>query len=249
MTRWRVTWTAVALSTTALITTGNWQDGSTQVAHAQSAAVTMQNFAFQPDPVTIAVGTTLTWTNKDSAPHALNASDGAWSTASMNTGNSASVTFSQAGTFTYYCRIHQRMHGTVIVKSAAFPTSTPPTKPGQSSSPTATAAAPTATPVTIASATAIPAHNSVKGVTVNARERQNRYVFLLKTIRIRVGQSVTWRNQSDAAHAITSSTKVWHIDRKLQVKGQFSFRFRHAGTFRYYCRFHKGMIGRIDVRR
>jgi len=249
MTRWRVTWTAVALSATALISAGNRQDGATQVAHAQSAAVTIQSFAVQPNPITITMGTTLTWINKDSTPHALNASDGAWSTASINTGNSASVTFSQAGTFTYYCRIHQRMHGTVIVAAAAYPTSTPATEPGQSSSPTATAIPPAATPVTTASPTAIPAHTVVKGAIVNARERFNRYVFALKTIRIRVGQSVTWRNQSDAAHTITSSTKAWRVDRKLQVKGRVSFRFRHAGMFRYYCRFHKGMIGQIHVQR
>jgi plastocyanin len=80
-----------------------------------SASVTMGDLFFSPTSVTIAVGDTVTWRNTGDAPHNATADDGSFSTPTINNGQSASHTFSQAGTFSYTCTIHPQMKGTVRV--------------------------------------------------------------------------------------------------------------------------------------
>jgi plastocyanin len=92
------------------------------------ATVTIQNFAFTPSTLNIAVGTTVTWTNKDAVPHDVTSADGISTTAnttsmftsgSLNQGQTFSFTFTKAGTYFYECRIHKAnaaMHATVVVK-------------------------------------------------------------------------------------------------------------------------------------
>jgi len=77
-------------------------------------AVTIQNFAFSPASLTIKVGTTVTWTNKDSVTHTVNS-------ATFNSGNIAprekfQFTFSSPGTYAYSCGIHPSMKGTIVVQ-------------------------------------------------------------------------------------------------------------------------------------
>jgi plastocyanin len=84
-----------------------------------SASVTMVDFSFTPASVTIAVGDTVTWHNTGQAPHNATANDGSFKTPDLNNGQSASHTFSSAGTFSYICTIHPNMHGTVRVLSSS----------------------------------------------------------------------------------------------------------------------------------
>jgi plastocyanin len=86
---------------------------------SSSASVSMVNFAFSPSSVTVNVGDTVTWSNKDDAPHNATADDGSFSTPDINKGQSASHRFTQAGTFSYICTIHPNMHGTVRVLSSS----------------------------------------------------------------------------------------------------------------------------------
>lgn len=90
-------------------------------AHARaSVAVVIQNFAFSPATVTIAPGTTVTWTNKDSVAHTVSSDDNAWpDSGSVNTGHTFSFTFSKPGTYTYHCAIHPNMVARVIVSGHA----------------------------------------------------------------------------------------------------------------------------------
>lgn len=80
-----------------------------------SASVTMGDLFFSPTSVTIAVGDTVTWRNTGQAPHNATADDGSFKTPTINNGQSASHTFSQAGTFSYICTIHPQMKGTIRV--------------------------------------------------------------------------------------------------------------------------------------
>jgi plastocyanin len=79
-------------------------------------AVTIQNFAFNPGTIEVAVGTTVTWTNQDSATHTVTADDGSFDSNNLATSATFSQTFSTAGTFTYHCKIHTSMKATVTVK-------------------------------------------------------------------------------------------------------------------------------------
>jgi plastocyanin len=107
------------------------------VAFAATSAVTIQNFAFAPNSPTITVGDTVTWTNRDAASHSAKFSDRA--TAVLTQGQSGSLQFTVAGTFSYICGIHgASMQGTIIVRAAA----TAPPTPAPTASPTPVRTAP-----------------------------------------------------------------------------------------------------------
>ena len=78
-------------------------------------SVTIQNFAFSPNPITVASGSTVTWTNRDGAPHTVTADDGSWESSTLRQGGTYSHVFTSPGRYTYYCAMHPRMKGTVVV--------------------------------------------------------------------------------------------------------------------------------------
>jgi plastocyanin len=72
-------------------------------------------FTYSPDPVVVQVGGKVTWKNDDSPSHTATADDGSFETGVIETGKAKSETFKEAGTFTYFCKIHPFMHGSVEV--------------------------------------------------------------------------------------------------------------------------------------
>jgi len=86
---------------------------------AAEEPVTIENFAFDPADLTVSVGDTVTWSNKDSTAHTATADGGAFDTGTIAAGSSKSVTFSRAGTFTYHCKIHASMTAQVVVEAAS----------------------------------------------------------------------------------------------------------------------------------
>jgi plastocyanin len=123
----------------------------TPSARAQTVQVQIQNFAYSPDPLTISVGTTVTWTNMDQAPHSATSVTNVWSSPVLNTGQSYSFTFTQPGTYPYYCVIHGNMHGMIVVQGAAATATTAPVATA-----TPAPAAPTSTPLPAPTATPLP---------------------------------------------------------------------------------------------
>ncbi len=126
------------------------------VAHAASdPGVAIVNFAFSPATTTIHVGDTITWSNSDSAPHTATAKDGSFDTGILMKGQSASHTFTHAGTFAYICSVHPYMHGTVVVLASATSASTPASSSTPSSSaPASTSSTSAKSPGTSSGATA-----------------------------------------------------------------------------------------------
>ncbi|WP_102418721.1 MULTISPECIES: cupredoxin family copper-binding protein [unclassified Mycobacterium] len=84
-------------------------------APASGDQVNIDGFAFAPATLTVAAGTTVTWTNRDEEPHTVVASDGSFHSPGMGTGATFTHTFSAPGTFDYVCSIHPMMRGTVVV--------------------------------------------------------------------------------------------------------------------------------------
>jgi len=82
---------------------------------AGGGTVSIANFAFAPASMTVAVGTTVTWTNTDSAGHTVTAADGSFKSDKLGTGATFSQTFAKAGTYAYHCSIHSSMTGTITV--------------------------------------------------------------------------------------------------------------------------------------
>jgi len=78
--------------------------------------ISMVNFSFSPKEVTIKKGTTVTWTNQDSAVHTVTSDTPLFDSGDLAQGKSFSYTFSTAGTFAYHCIPHQaNMTGTIVV--------------------------------------------------------------------------------------------------------------------------------------
>jgi plastocyanin len=84
----------------------------------RSAKVEIEDFAYNPDPVTIEEGGKVIWINRDSAPHTATAEDGSFDTGTLEEGKLKSENFKEAGTYEYICSIHPQMHGTVEVVEA-----------------------------------------------------------------------------------------------------------------------------------
>ncbi len=82
---------------------------------SSSSAVSITGFAF-PKNVTVAIGTTVTWTNNDPAPHTITSDTGAFGSSDIAPGGTYSHTFTSAGTFPYHCEIHPSMQGTITVQ-------------------------------------------------------------------------------------------------------------------------------------
>jgi plastocyanin len=78
-----------------------------------SASVSIKDFSFNPTPLNIKVGTTVTWTNNDSVPHQIKS--GTFNSAVLTSGQTFLFTFSSAGTYNYSCAIHPSMNGQVVV--------------------------------------------------------------------------------------------------------------------------------------
>lgn len=83
---------------------------------SQGTAISIQNFAFNPDSVTVSVGTTVTWTNNDTVSHTVTSTDGAFDSGNIAPGDTFTFTFSTAGSFSYICSYHPNMTATVVVQ-------------------------------------------------------------------------------------------------------------------------------------
>ncbi len=81
----------------------------------------MQGMAFTPADITIAVGTSLTWTNKDNFAHTVTSGipgspSGLFDSGNVGANGQFSFKFTTAGTYKYFCKIHIMMTGTITVK-------------------------------------------------------------------------------------------------------------------------------------
>ncbi len=109
----------IALATAAMaVLMASWLGWRAAAATAAPPAVTIQDFSFGPAVLTVARGTQVTWTNKDDDPHTVASADGGklFKSSALDTDNSYSFLFTEAGTFKYFCTIHPRMQGTVVVQ-------------------------------------------------------------------------------------------------------------------------------------
>ncbi len=99
-----------------LLVAGSSRVTATDQPSAANVAVKIDNFVFGPQAITVPVGTTVTWTNSDDIPHTAVSTDGVFKSKVMDTDEKFSYTFTKAGTYSYYCSVHPKMTGQVVVK-------------------------------------------------------------------------------------------------------------------------------------
>lgn len=113
---WFASFTATAVIAIVLLLAGSPSVAANDQPSAANADVKIDNFSFGPQTVTVPVGTTVTWTNRDDIPHTVVSTDGLFNSKVRDTDEKFSYTFAKAGTYPYYCSVHPKMTGKVVVQ-------------------------------------------------------------------------------------------------------------------------------------
>ncbi|MFM2078143.1 MAG: hypothetical protein RJA49_2033 [Actinomycetota bacterium] len=192
--------------------------GGTAGGATGASRVTIVDFGFSPATLTVAQGTTVTWTNGGLARHTVAANDGSFHSPDVRSGQVYSQTFTTPGTFTYICDIHPDMKGTIAVTGKG---GTPPPPPAPTTAPPA--------------------------VTATGDIRIADFQFSPGTITITAGQSLTFVNTGAARHSATArdgSFDTGLLSRGQSARKSFGT----PGTYLYFCSLHSNMTGTILVK-
>jgi plastocyanin len=108
----------VAMFALALLSVGSWNATANTQPAPVTADVRIDNFSFGPTTLTVTVGTTVTWTNRDDIPHTVVSTEDpkTFKSKVLDTDEKFSFTFTKAGTFPYFCSVHPKMTGKVVVQ-------------------------------------------------------------------------------------------------------------------------------------
>ena len=85
-------------------------------AKNMAGEVKIDNFTFNPQTLTVPVNSAVTWVNKDDIPHVVTGNGGLFKSKALDTDQTYSYTFTKAGTYEYYCSIHPKMVGKIVVQ-------------------------------------------------------------------------------------------------------------------------------------
>jgi Icc protein len=88
-------------------------EAEAQTAGAQDVVV--DNFSFAPATASVAVGATITWTNRDDVPHNIVSTEQKFKSPVLDTDERFVHRFDAPGTYTYFCSIHPKMTGQIVV--------------------------------------------------------------------------------------------------------------------------------------
>jgi plastocyanin len=121
MKMWRITLGVLLTVATAACGSSNNPTTPTPTPTAMSVSIpvgarTLGANSFVPNPVTVTVGSTVTWINNDTITHDSISDSGVWNSGNIPAGGQFAFTFQSKGTFTYKCTIHPGMVGTVNVQ-------------------------------------------------------------------------------------------------------------------------------------
>ena len=83
---------------------------------AEDATAKIDNFTFVPARLTVKAGTTVTWRNEDDIPHTVTSAARLFKSKALDTDDSFSFTFTEPGTYEYFCSLHLRMTATIVVE-------------------------------------------------------------------------------------------------------------------------------------
>jgi len=85
------------------------------MATAAGHDIVVDNFSFAPEAATVAVGTTVRWTNRDDVPHNIVSTEQQFKSPVLDTDEQFSHRFDQPGSYRYFCSLHPKMTGRVVV--------------------------------------------------------------------------------------------------------------------------------------
>lgn len=105
-----------ALAIVLLMVAGRSRTFGATLEDKPAAQVKIDNFVFSPNPLTVPVGSTIRWVNQDDIPHNVVSDDKSFKSKALDTDESFTYTFIKAGTYTYFCSIHPKMTGKIVVQ-------------------------------------------------------------------------------------------------------------------------------------
>lgn len=238
-----------------------------------AGASSKDNPSFAPEPVSVAKGDGVEWTNKDNTPHTVTQKIASGSGKPLFDSGiiAAGKTFLlntadlKEGTYEYMCTLHPFMHGTLTVKAAAAgaaggnktsASNATATGSNQTSDANATSGAPASAPGQKSGGNTTPATVTPVSIVVGASSPTNGQFFSPATVNTAVGSMVTWTNEDTTLHTVTSGKvangtptpdKVFDSS-FLKSKQTFSFVFEKSGEYDYYCSIHPYMTGKVTVK-
>ncbi len=106
----------VAVVVTLNVTSDNTGSAGAATGAKTPNSITIANFQFSPEPLVVKAGTTVKVTNRDGTAHTVTAADKSFDTGDIDGGATATITLAKAGTYKYFCDIHNYMTGTIEVK-------------------------------------------------------------------------------------------------------------------------------------
>jgi plastocyanin len=115
------TWSALALVAIVSVMTLRGASGIVHAAIAEPSSgspteVKIDNFAFTPGVITVKAGTQVTWINHDDIPHTVDSTEGKFKSAAMDTEDKFQFRFTEPGEYPFFCRMHPKMTGKIIVQ-------------------------------------------------------------------------------------------------------------------------------------
>ena len=213
---------------------------------------------YVPSSLEIRVGDTVSWSNDDSAAHtvtsgSIGGTDGVFDSSLFMAGTTFEHTFTDVGTYDYFCMVHPWMTGKIIVNEA---------KDMMAPEPEPAMAEPImeepamAEPVTEEPLSDLEIMTQVivsvpPGVAVPGCE-DDHSCYSPYEVTVSVGDKVTWMNDDSAAHTVTSGSASAGLtgvfDSGLFMSGSiFEHTFDEAGTYDYFCMVHPWMSGKVIV--
>ena len=84
-------------------------------ANAPAMEVQVDNFTFSPETLTVPLNSAVTWVNKDDIPHVIASNEGLFKSKALDSDQKFSYSFTKAGTYPYYCTLHPKMMGKIVV--------------------------------------------------------------------------------------------------------------------------------------
>jgi plastocyanin len=106
---------AVLLAVLAHVHSGTTFAATPEGNAPSEVAIKIDNLSFSPVIITVPVGTTIRWTNRDDIPHTVVSEDKAFKSKVLDTDEGFTYTFTKSGTYSYFCSIHPKMVGKIVV--------------------------------------------------------------------------------------------------------------------------------------
>jgi plastocyanin len=79
--------------------------------------IEIKDFAFNPQTITVKSGEKITWINRDEEPHTVVSVEKQWKkSTALDTDQEFTITVGAPGTYTYFCSVHPKMTGTIVVE-------------------------------------------------------------------------------------------------------------------------------------